>query len=449
MCVYALVRYQFVHHHDRELSATGQAVEAVLSENEDCANLTPEQLGELNRRSKLVLFHAVEGDGKVFYRSPDLDAFDVARELTKQPDFLKEREAFKTYQERGTDLRVYTRPYKSRVGRQGLIRVMESIGEVDAPLASLRIALFLLSPLAVLVSAVGGYWLAGRALKPVDDITRLAGEIGAGQLSRRLPEPPVRDELGRLAGTFNEMIARLEGSFHAMKRFTADAAHELRSPLANMQGTIEVTLSNPRDEAQYRAALASVADDVDRLRKIVEDLLILARADAGKLPFEREAVRLDILGKEVAESFQERAAASGVAIRSECSGPVIVVGDERWLRQLAFNLVDNAVKFTGSVRRSGREGEVAIRVGAENGHATLVVDDSGPGIPEADLERIFERFYRAESARGQGTKDGFGLGLSIAAWIVKSHAGTIRAERRTEGGARITVTIPASGTELR
>ena len=158
------------------------------------------------------------------------------------------------------------------------------------------------------------------------------------------------------------MIARLEASFEAMKRFTADASHELRSPLTTMRGTIDVALGQPRETEQYRAALASVGEEVDRLRQIVEGLLVLARADAGRLPFEREEIRLDVLACEVVESFQERAAAAGLALTVSAAAPVTMQGDERWLRQLAFNLVDNAVKFSASVPHEDGEAEVRVEV---------------------------------------------------------------------------------------
>ncbi len=446
VCLYAIVRGQLLHLHDRQLTQSADAVQAVIGQHEDCEHMTPEQVAQLNRYSKLVLFHSVGGDPAVFYSSPDLESLEAARDLVATPQFLEERSAFRTYAEAGGYLRVYTRPYRSHAGRQGVIRVMERMGDVELLLSNFRIALLLLAPIVVAVAAAVSWWLAGRALAPVVAVTELAREIEATQLSRRLPGRPVPDEIGRLIETFNQMIARLETSFESMKRFTADASHELRSPLANMQSTIDVALGQPRDPEEYRAAMASVGEEVGRLRHIVADLLLLARADAGRVPFQLEPLRLDVLAGEVVESFSERAAALGVRLEMTPSPAVLIPGDERWLRQLVLNLVDNAVRF--SVPGDGRATEapvavtVSVSVSADGERASLVVDDGGPGIPEADLDRVFERFYRVEFARPRSADAGAGLGLAICAWIAREHCGTIRALARPGGGTRMVVTVP-------
>ena len=441
LCLYVVVRIQLLRHHDAELTDTAQAVERVLSQRADCEHLSPEQVSELNGYSKLVLFHSVDGDTRSFYRSPDLESLPF-RELTATPGFLSERAAFKTYEGARGFLRVYTRPYRSHAGRQGLIRVLERIGDVNLTLANLRLALLILAPLAVAASSFGGYWLAGRALAPVDEITGLAREIEASQLSRRLPVPPVQDEIGRLVETFNQMIGRLEASFEGMKRFTADASHELRSPLANLKGTVEVALSQPRGASEYQAALRSVGEDVERLRRIVEDLLVLAHADARRLSLDRESVRVDVLARDIVDSLAERASAAGVHLSAAAEAPATVLGDERWLRQLLFNLLENGLKFTAAAPRPNIAPEVLVVVVEDDGGVRLSVIDSGPGIPEADLEHVFERFYRADWARARGPAGGFGLGLSIAAWIVEAHGGTIQALRRPEGGTEMVVRLP-------
>ncbi|MBL8114575.1 MAG: HAMP domain-containing protein [Acidobacteria bacterium] len=441
LSLYVIVRVQLLRHHDTELTGTARDVERVLSQRADCEHLSPEQVKELNGYSKLVLFHSVDGGTRSFYRSPDLE-FPSFRELTATPGFLNERATFKTYEEGHGYLRVYTRPYRSHAGRQGLIRVLERIGDVDLTLANLRLALFVLAPLAVAASSLGGYWLAGRALAPVDEITSLAREIEASQLSRRLPIPPVHDEIGRLVETFNQMIARLEASFEGMKRFTADASHELRSPLANLKGTVEVALSHPRDASEYQTALRSVGEDVERLRRIVEDLLVLARADARRLALDREPVKVGVLARDIVDSLTDRASAAGVRLCARADTPGTVLGDERWLRQLVFNLLENGLKFTMAAPQPGCAPEVSVVVVADGDCVRMSVIDSGPGIPEADLEHVFERFYRADWARAQGPAGGFGLGLSIAAWIVEAHGGTIRALRRAEGGTEMLVRLP-------
>lgn len=444
--LYGTVRYQLVRHHDAQLDHAAQSVEQILSEQPDCEQLTAEQQQRLDRIGPLVLFHEVEGAGRVFYRSPVASSLPIA---VDQHAVARAGSGgwFETVSSGRAPLRIYSKPYRARSGRRGLIHVGQELGDVVAPLASLRMTLLLMAPLAMLVSAIGGYWLAGRALSPVDEVTRLAREIEASSLSRRLPAPKAQDEIGRLVDTFNQMIGRLESSFESMKRFTADASHELRGPLATMRGTIDVTLARERAAAEYGRVLESLGEDVDRLRSIVEDLLVLARADAGRIALEKSPVRLDILASEVAESFAAAASESGLSLSAGCGRPVLVLGDERWLRQLVFNIVENAVKFAAaSIPRSGTPG-IRLEVAAANGRATLSVSDSGPGVPEEALGLIFERFYRADTARTYRGPEGSGLGLSIAAWIVDAHEGTIRAENPPEGGSRFTVTLAAMASE--
>lgn len=440
--LYGVVRYQLVRHHDGALREAAAEVAAVISQHDDCEHLTDAQRAELDRIGRLILFHEVAGEGRVFYRSPDSTSLDLPLDSQAGASAAPGAGFFETVPGRSEPLRMYSEPYRSRAGRRGLIHVIESLGDVLAPLESLRLALVLMTPLAVFLSAAGGSWLAGRALAPVDAVTRMAREIEASSLGRRLPAPKAPDEIGRLIDTFNQMIARLEASFEAMKRFTADASHELRGPLATMRGAIDVALSRPRDAAQYRQALASVGEDVDRLRSIAEDLLVLARADAGRIQIEMLPVRLDVLTGELVESFEPVAAVRGVVLEAHCRLPVVVRGDERWLRHLVFNLLDNAVKFCAATPTAGVTPRVRVEVTTADGLASLRVADTGPGIPPEALPRLFERFFRADDARTYRGCEGFGLGLSIAAWVADAHGGRIVAANRPEGGSLFTVDLP-------
>lgn len=438
LSAYGLVRYQLLRHHDRDLAATAEDAKGVLARTADCRSLTADQRTDLDALQEVVLIHAVEGGGEVFYRSPGLESERVVAELGSPHG--QALPAFATEGRAGVPVRVYTLPYRSEAGRRGLIRVAERLGDIAEPLASLRLALLLLAPVLGAASAGIAYWLAGRALAPVDAIVSAAREIEATSLGRRLPAHPVSDEVGRLVGTFNQMIARLERSFETMKRFTSDASHELRGPLATIRGTVDVTLSQRRSPEEYEGALASIGEVVDRLRRIAEDLLLLARADAGRFVLERVAVRLDVVASEVAETFRESASADGLRIEVDAPIPVTVTGDERWLRQVMTNLADNAVKFAGGPDGNRR---VAIRVGRDaQGDATLDVEDDGSGIAAEHLPRVFDRFFRADEARAKGTPGGSGLGLSIAAWVVEAHGGNIHAESSPGIGTTIRVVLP-------
>jgi signal transduction histidine kinase len=203
-----------------------------------------------------------------------------------------------------------------------------------------------------------------------------------------------------------------------------------------MRGTIDVVLGRQRNPGEYQEALSSVGEDVDHLRALVEDLLLLARADAGRITLGRAPVRLDRLAAEVVDSFAESVEGAAVDLIAECADPVLVVGDERWLRQVLVNLVDNAVKFSNGA------GIVRVGTKVEAGSGVLLVSDSGCGLPPEATERLFERFYRGDESRSYGSTPGFGLGLAIAAWVVEAHGGTISAQERPERGTQFCVRLP-------
>ncbi len=435
--LYVVVRHQLLRHHDESLVAAAAAVRGVLSEHEDCAQLTLSQTQSLDAIGRLVLVHEAQGAAQVFYRSPDIARDQLPVESLASVN-LASAGGFQTSTIATGPFRVYSEPYLSRAGRHGVIRIAQDLGDILEPLGTLRVAFFLMVPLAISLSVVGGYWLAGRAFEPVDQITRLAREISANRLEKRIPDSGARDEIGRLVATLNQMIARLESSFAGMSRFTADASHELRGPLTTMRSAIDVSLAQPREAHDYLAVLRSVGEDVDRLRSITEELLVLARADAGHVRIDRDHVRLDVVAAEIAESFRASADATNVAIDIHAPEIVVVAGDERWLRHLVSNLVDNAVKF--SARPGGAQpARVVITVLRGEGNARLVVTDDGPGIPAEALDHVFERFFRVEGARPYAPFSGFGLGLSIAAWIVAAHGGIIEARNRHEGGSEFEV----------
>jgi two-component system, OmpR family, sensor kinase len=432
--IYGIVHQRLMRHHDEPLRQLAIAVQHILNEQEDCHMLTPEQTKTLNQLGSVILFHDVEGGHEVFYQSPEASSHPTAPTINTLGWSSVPSPVFETMQNHGKPWRVLSWPYQARSGRRGVIRLMQDLGDIQATLRNLRLTLLLLIPAGIALSALGGYWLSGKALAPVDHVTRMAQEIEAHHLDRRLPHPGAEDEIGRLVETLNHMIGRLETSFTAMKRFTADASHELRSPLATMRNTIDVVLERPRSGEEQQAAIESLGEDVDRLRKIVEDLLLLARADAGRLVMQKEPVRLDLLARDLVETYEPRAEEASIALKSSASGPVEVLGNERWLYQLLGNLIDNALKFTPP------NGTITVSVTTIPTLALLTVKDTGPGIPIESLDRVFERFYQVDPSRTH--RSGAGLGLAITAWIAESHGGRIRASNNPEGGACFTVELP-------
>jgi heavy metal sensor kinase len=296
--------------------------------------------------------------------------------------------------------------------------------------------LILSIPVVLLLASWGGRLLANKALKPVSELTLAAQTIGAKNLKERVEVPATQDELARLAVTFNQMISRLDEAFEREHRFTEDASHELRTPLAVMRNEMEVALRRERSAEEYKLVLQRCLEELLRLTKLANDLLMLARSDTGELMLDRQPVKLDALCQEMVEYVRPLAQERGLTLDLSVSHePVIVLGDTRRLRQLLLNLLDNAIKYTPA------SGQMKIIVERRNGVAAVDVVDTGCGIPAEDLPYIFDRFYRRRQ-RMEGEATGFGLGLAICKWIVEAHGGTIEVASELGRGTRFTFQIP-------
>jgi heavy metal sensor kinase len=276
-----------------------------------------------------------------------------------------------------------------------------------------------LVPGVLVLAAAGGFWISGRALAPVDRITRDVKSISFRNLDRRLDEPPADDELRRLAVTFNAMLARIQSAAAEMARFTADASHELRTPVSLTRTTAEVALGRDRSADEYRAALAEISTQMERMSALVNDLLLLARSDAGVETSVTTTVDLGALVAETTGALRPTLAQEGVTLDVEIApAPLTVTGHAESLRRLLVILLDNAIKYTP------REGHVTVRLSQAPEGAAIDVIDSGAGLDSIDRARAFDRFYRGAIARQQAP-EGSGLGLSIARTIVDRHAGVI------------------------
>ncbi len=292
-----------------------------------------------------------------------------------------------------------------------------------------------LGPLVMLVGLFAGYVLAGRALAPIEKINATAERISAERLTERVDVPNPNDELGRLATTLNQTFDRLHRSIDEMRRFTADAAHELRSPLAVMRTEAEVALRGARTADEYRHVIEVTLEEVTRLSELVNQLLTLSRHDAGMASGYHEEVPLDALLNDVCDKFRTVATEKGLTFDVSPIPSWNVDGDDIWLSQLFFNLLDNAMKFTP------RGGHVAFKAETNGQLAKFTVEDTGIGIPPEHLPHLFKRFYRAETSRNRAF-GGTGLGLSICKSIVEAHHGQIDVNSQPNLGTRFTVTLP-------
>src|SRR5947208_3244145 len=297
----------------------------------------------------------------------------------------------------------------------------------------------LVLPFGVAVALLMGSWISRRALGPVDQIITEVREITDGRsLHRRLAEPLVKDELGRLAETLNQMMTRLERSFTALRRFTADASHELKTPLTVLRAGVERVITTPHLPQDTLATLEETLQEIKRMTELVEALLTLARADEGIAPLHREPVDLRGIVEEARETGELLAEEAGVRMEvTTPAEPVVVSVDATRIRQLILNLLTNAVKYTPA------GGSVRLQLGPANGKLTLSVADTGIGIAPGDLPHIFDRFWRADSASTRtGERPGAGLGMAIGKWIAEAHGGKIDVVSRPGRGTTFTVTLP-------
>jgi heavy metal sensor kinase len=312
-----------------------------------------------------------------------------------------------------------------------------SLDDVQQTLAAFRWTLALALPVTLALASVVGLFLASRALRPVDQITRAAQSISAQDLSRRLNLDLPDDELGRLARTFDAMIARLDEAFRRQRRFTADASHELRTPLTIIKGDLSLALARPRDADYYRQVLAEADEEVDHMSHLVERLLALARADAEGLPLHRQMVNLSDLLADLIEQTRPLAEAKGLPLTAQIAPGLIANVDPDAVTQVVLNLLENAIKYTPS----GRVRLSAHLAGPDKREIRIAISDSGSGIPAEHLPHIFDRFYRVDRARSREL-GGVGLGLSIARELARAHGGDVTVHSVSGEGSTFAVHLP-------
>ncbi len=378
--------------------------------------------------------------GKITIQSPNIERRDIPLSLTALKAALNGQATLESARfRRESPIRLLSVPIRRGGTLVNIVQVGTSLQPVEETLHRLLLILLVTMPVALAAALAGGWFLAGRALRPVDAITLAAQRIAAGDLSQRLTVPPSSDEIGRLGATFNDMIARLEALFQQVRRFSADASHELRTPLTVMKGEAELALRRPRSAEDYRHVLESGLEEIDRMTRIVDELLFLARADLGEVPLEALPVRLDALIEDIQRQAAVLGQESGVQVVVGTIEPATVLGDELRLRELVLNLVDNAAKY------SYPGGKVEMALMREKGGCRLSVTDQGIGIPPEALARIFDRFYRTDAARAHA-KQGTGLGLSICKWIAEAHHGRIEVQSTVGEGSRFTVILAVASS---
>jgi heavy metal sensor kinase len=348
---------------------------------------------------------------------------------------------FMTLSEGGNAWRVLTQRESSIVGDY-VILVAGTLDQLGRQQYLLARILLLATPLIVLMTAGVSWWVAASALRPMTLLAEQAEAITSRSPDWRLDAPAVMDELGQLARAFNRLLSRLGAASQRQRQFMTDASHELRTPVSVIQTAAEVTLGqHTREDWEYREALTIVNEQSTRLSRMVQDMFVLARADAGGYRLDRRLVDVDEIVAECVRAISVVAATSDIRLTTELESGVCVSADAGLLRRLVTNLLDNAVQYTPP------GGSVAVIVNHDAASATITVSDTGPGIPLPDRERVFERFVRLDPARS--ATSGAGLGLSIARWIAEQHGGTLTLEENADGGSLFIVRLPMTHDQLR
>lgn len=390
--------------------------------------------GNLNK-----FYRIYDGSGNVGSRSKNISASQFPLSQGAYADALEGKNSYETFTVGGQQpIRVITMPILLEGKLINLVQVGTSLEAVQETLRNLKIFLFTAVPSVLILAALFARFMARRALKPISRIIDTAREIGQGQeLSKRIPVLKIKDELGQLALTFNEMMNRLENSFAQMRQFSSDASHELRTPLTVLKGQNELILSKQRKPEEYQEVISSNLEEINYMSKVLEDLFVLSKSDENQVNLDYKPVDLRALVEEVCKHAEILAEEKNIKIIIAFLEPIEIKGDEVRLRQMVWNVLQNGIKYTQ------QGGELKISLQNEGDFALLTIQDTGIGIPEEDLPLIFNRFYRVDKAR---TRDegGSGLGLSICRQIAEAHKGKIEVESKLGLGTRFKIRLPSS-----
>jgi two-component system OmpR family sensor kinase len=442
-CSYGLLLYSQAHDIDVALQGMARRLEKQAIEQ---SRFFPSDVESLFRRffGLTPWGHYYEMRGPRGQRDPRLSLQNTGRlpfsELARR-NAQAGRYTFETLRDLGDyPVRVLTRPVIDQGRLINVVQVGMSLESLYTTRRHFLLIMAAVFPFALLFAGIGGWMLAKRALAPVHQMTQAATRIRAEHLGERLRESGIGDELDRLAKTLNGMLERLDDAFRQIRQFSADASHELQTPLTILKGELEVALRAPRGVHDYQVHLQSALEEVDRIADLVDGLLLLSRADAGVLRMDQKPVDLAQVALEVFEQTQILAAAQKVRLEIGKMEPCVIAGDRDRLQRLLLNLVDNAIKYTPS----GGSVEISL---SNDRQACLKVSDSGIGIPQEEQEQIFNRFHRSAEARAMG-KGGSGLGLCIARSIAQAHGGHIEVASAPGQGSAFTVCLPTRTSQV-
>lgn len=418
---------------DEELRTRLAGVQSFMERHDPALSLEEFQF-EFREHSGLRpggdLVQVSDSTGTLLFQSRSIRSYQI------EPAPTRAAVDYETLNVNGDRARVLTAPI-SVSGQTYTAQLAAPVADAYDTLQRFQWLLIVPIPVVLLLASAGGYWMSRRALAPVDGMTSAAQSIGEHNLSQRLRIPAATDELQRLAQTFNQMLDRLEAAFKRVTQFTADASHELRTPVALVRTAAELALRQDRSDPEYREAISEILEEAERMSALLESLLMLARVDSG-------AEAPNLVNCDLAAVIRDVCSRSGPLVGSKQlqfdralpDAPTFVRGDAHTLERLFVILIDNAIKYTP------KGGRIRVALEAQAGDAVITIEDSGIGIPKDALPFVFDRFYRVDKVRSRQA-GGAGLGLSIARWIIDAHRGSIGVESVPGSGTTFIVRIPA------
>ena len=435
--LYFRLKHQLIKGVDRFLlDEINELSEALSKDMKEKESLKSFEFGVASRTYYPLYFRVLDAEGAIFYASEGMRGIEYKVDEKVMSLARKGRNNIEKIHSPGR-----RRPFRfisAPLYRDGKLAYIVQLGThlrfIRKSLSGFKRNILAAFPIVLVLGSLGGWLLARRSLSPIGYITSKARSITSANLSERLKLRGADDEMDDLIRTINGMISRLENSFKRMAEFTADASHELKTPICAMRGEAEVLLSKPRTAEEYQEGLAHFIERFDQLNRMINDLILLSKSDSSQVELKMNPVRLDLLINDMGDLFQILAEQKNIALNINSLQETVVMGDKTRLQQLFTNLIDNAIKYTS-------KGSIHVTLQKNEDTALVKIKDTGIGIPKEEQEKIFKRFYRVDKSRSRET-GGVGLGLSIAEWIVHAHHGKIGVESELNKGSIFTLYLP-------
>jgi heavy metal sensor kinase len=439
--VYVYFRNSLQKSIDAKIKSIGEVLSSSMTESHNMSvfgNFERYLENVLGRKPKGKFIQIMDTSGKIGAKMNDIETDTLPSSYNALERALNGEVVYETVESVRPRVRVVTIPItenKENKKVTSIVQVGTSMEDFDETMRKLLIIMVIGIPTSIGVTIIGGYFLAKKALRPVDRLRKAALKITLSNLGEQIDIGGRRDELGRLAQTFNEMISRLRESFQRINQFSIDVSHELKTPLTILKGETEVALRKERDAGGYKKILESNLEEIDRMAAIIDDLLLLSKAEAKEVQLNMAEVSMRDLVADVCVNMKLFADNKGIDLMVKDLEDIKIKGDELKLRRMLLNIVENGIKYTPP------GGKVEISSFANNGYVQIDVKDNGVGIPDGDIKFIFDRFYRGDKSRKR--ESGSGLGLSISKWIAEMHRGTIDVMSQPLEGSRFSIKLPA------